>query len=515
MSRGQIDHFMEVISGIESGGRDDPYSATHPTSGAHGRWQIMPSNWSPWAQAAGLSANAPQTPENQRTVARHRMLHYYDQYGSWPAVAVAWFAGPSRAQTWLNNPSAVEGITDANNYSVGQYVQRVQEGMGQPAETGTTMTTTSTDGQAASDMSPEDRAYDLYPNLSVWLDHEEIGPILLEAAEQGLSRERLQAKVWETDWWNETTEKIREWDQLRNTDPSEADRRVEMMSTEFWRLAVTEFGFTDLDPEDFGSLAEQALRNGWTEAEQRKAIKSHSDFVHLSDPEKQWESEQLLNPAELANRIEQNRATVTATAEALGLPVDTSQVYDIAVDFTRYGWNEAQLRERLVNAADWSDTDRLTGEAAKITHQLGEVSGDYLIRVSDNARKSWAKSILGGTESMDGFREYAKQHAKSRFPTMESAIDRGLSVQDWVEPYRQMAAQTLEINPDEVDFFDDEFSVLLDGSTDDKGERVPMSLAEAQRHMRQSDRWKGTEQARRRAEELSAGLTQAFGKVAT
>ena len=359
-----------------------------------------------------------------------------------------------------------------------------------------------------------DKAYDLYPNIAVWLDHPELGPIIREAAEEGLSRQRLQAKVWETSWWADTTEKIREWEQLRNTDANEADRRVEMLAGNMWNRAITEFGVTEISRDDFEPLAERALRYGWTEVEQDRAIRRHAKFVDRSDAEKQFEAEQLLNPSELGARIRRNTATLHQLSQQMGLNLSSGVLHDLGVDYTRYGWNDAELRQQLVGRARWDDDTELTGEAAKIVQDISRTAGDYLVRLSDSSKRSWARSILAGTETIDGFREYAMSQAKSRFPTMEAAIDRGLSVQDYVEPYRQVAAQTLEMNPDQVDFFEDRFSVLLDGGESQKGERMPMTLAEAQRHMRGMDEYKGTEQARRSAEELSSAMIQTFGEVA-
>lgn len=125
-----VEEFMSRIAGIESGGSNDPYSLTNPSSGAHGKFQVMPSNWSPWAQEAGLSANAARSPENQRRVARHKMQQYRDQYGSWEAAAVAWFAGPDRARRFNEGDQQVLGFSDGN-MTVGEYVDRVRQGQQQ------------------------------------------------------------------------------------------------------------------------------------------------------------------------------------------------------------------------------------------------------------------------------------------------------------------------------------------------------------------------------------------------
>lgn len=129
MAIGQIDAFMDALSGQESSGNPE---ARNPQSGAYGEWQIMPSNWPSWAQEAGLTRSAPQTAENQRTVARFKMTQYYRQYGSWEAVAVAWFAGPDRARRYVAGDKSVLSLSDGN-MTVGEYIDKMRSGMGNMA----------------------------------------------------------------------------------------------------------------------------------------------------------------------------------------------------------------------------------------------------------------------------------------------------------------------------------------------------------------------------------------------
>lgn len=96
-----IEAFMAAIKQKESGGN---YNASNP-SGATGAYQILRSNWPSWAAAAGIGANAPWTPANQDTVAKHRMTHYYDTFGSWEAVAAAWYGGAGAARRYQANPN--------------------------------------------------------------------------------------------------------------------------------------------------------------------------------------------------------------------------------------------------------------------------------------------------------------------------------------------------------------------------------------------------------------------------
>ena len=81
--------FINAIAGQESGG---DYEAVNERTGAAGKYQVMPDNWPTWSAEAGLSENAPMTPENQEIVARYKLGQYYDKYGA-KGAAIAWYAG--------------------------------------------------------------------------------------------------------------------------------------------------------------------------------------------------------------------------------------------------------------------------------------------------------------------------------------------------------------------------------------------------------------------------------------
>ncbi len=117
---GGIDAFMAAIATQESGGN---YDARNAGSGASGKYQIMPANWGPWAEQAGIGRNAPRTPENQEIVARHVMMQYYQRFGNWRDVAIAWFAGPGAVGT----PGA-EARSDGN-MTVQAYADKAMERM--------------------------------------------------------------------------------------------------------------------------------------------------------------------------------------------------------------------------------------------------------------------------------------------------------------------------------------------------------------------------------------------------
>ena len=103
--------FFAAVAGQESGGN---YSAQNGRTGAFGKYQIMPENWPSWAQEAGLSADAPQTPENQEIVAKYKLGQYYDEFGAEGAL-VAWYAGYRNGERWRDGET--DAIGEGGHYS--------------------------------------------------------------------------------------------------------------------------------------------------------------------------------------------------------------------------------------------------------------------------------------------------------------------------------------------------------------------------------------------------------------
>lgn len=111
-----FDKFMAAISGQESGGN---YGSRNRSSGAMGKYQIMPGNLSGshrgWDyEALGRDVSSSEfmnNPQIQEAIARHKMQQYYNKWGP-RGAAIAWYAGPG----------AVSGMSSRSlNAPQGQY----------------------------------------------------------------------------------------------------------------------------------------------------------------------------------------------------------------------------------------------------------------------------------------------------------------------------------------------------------------------------------------------------------
>lgn len=130
---GGFAQFMKAISQQESGGN---YGAINKTSGAMGKYQIMPSNilgthtgWD-W-QVLGRDINEAEflnSPQIQEQIATAKLQGYYNKYG--PAgAAVAWYAGPGAAQKYVSSGKASTGKQGVYP-SVSGYMKSILHRMG-------------------------------------------------------------------------------------------------------------------------------------------------------------------------------------------------------------------------------------------------------------------------------------------------------------------------------------------------------------------------------------------------
>lgn len=85
--------FMWAMAGQESGW---DYYARNSSSGAFGKYQIMPFNWPVWAEKYLGDRHADQTPYNQERVAYGKLRDLYTWLGSWKRVAYWWLTGSSQ-----------------------------------------------------------------------------------------------------------------------------------------------------------------------------------------------------------------------------------------------------------------------------------------------------------------------------------------------------------------------------------------------------------------------------------
>lgn len=263
-----IDEFMAALRMVESGGN---YKAYNSYSGASGAYQFLDSTWGGYG---GYRSARDAPPAVQDARARQLMLQYYNQFGSWELVAVAWHAGPGSAAKVANGQATPGSFYDPGaNTTTADYINAVFGNLG--VEPGGGLSVGVGAGFNSTVLSDEEALAQL--GYAAWyLEHPELGPILREATRSGWSKERLQAAIQRTNWWQTTAESNRAWTDLLNTDPATAEQQLlERMTTignEAQRLGV------NLPDDRLWKIADESIRYGWNDEQLAAAMAAEAKY---------------------------------------------------------------------------------------------------------------------------------------------------------------------------------------------------------------------------------------------
>lgn len=80
---------------------------------ALGAYGILDINWNSWSKQAGYAGADWRIPQIQDIVAANKLQEYYNTFGSWELVAVAWYGGPGKAKIAME--SGMDAIGDLKN----------------------------------------------------------------------------------------------------------------------------------------------------------------------------------------------------------------------------------------------------------------------------------------------------------------------------------------------------------------------------------------------------------------
>ena len=138
-----IDIYLEALKMQESSGnyqaQHKPEIITDIVTGkkirvqAVGAYGILDINWTgtetqkSWAEQAGYKNADWHDPVAQDAVAKYKVQEYFNKYGSWDAVSVAWFSGEGNANKLVKNGTIDYSASDANGQTIENYVNQMNK----------------------------------------------------------------------------------------------------------------------------------------------------------------------------------------------------------------------------------------------------------------------------------------------------------------------------------------------------------------------------------------------------
>jgi hypothetical protein len=237
-------------------------------------------------------------------------------------------------------------------------------------------------------------------------------------------------------------------------------------------------------------LVKQAVAGGWTPDEFDRRFQDTGWYRKHTEEERQYVLKLATEPRETAQTVNQKEIELRNLYRQLGIPVAPKRLAEIAQQSVKHGWTPQQERNALVAEFDYNPDNTFGGAAGQTVDEFRRLASEYVVPLSNRTLEKWTENVLRNEGDTTDFVSFLKDRAKSQWddPNMQAAIDRGMTVNEYLDPHREAAARTLGISADEVNWQDPKWQQAV-FQTDDKGGRKVMSIADWNRTIRTDPRF--------------------------
>ena len=260
------------------------------------------------------------------------------------------------------------------------------------------------------------------------------------------------------------------------------------------------------------SVFKKAVANTWTPERFVAELRGTSWFKTHAAAAREDQVLKATDPATWKARQYQTRALVRDMAAEMGAHLGQGALERIAANVTRFGWSDAQIRDTLAASVKAGASGAFGGQAATNIAAMKEKAFNNGVSLPQATLGKWAQRMAAG-ENPAGFDEFIKNMAKQTFPSFAKEIDAGMDVADLAQPYIQSYAQTLELNPADLNLFDKTLRQALQARDVATGKVGMKPLWEFEDELRADPRFDKTKQAQQTASKFADALTKTFGKV--
>lgn len=280
--------------------------------------------------------------------------------------------------------------------------------------------------------------------------------------------------------------------------------------------AMKEYGYVGSlanNIPELKALLLKAAKGGWSVDEFARSLQDTKWWKNSSDKVKQYTILQTTKPGEFKAQRNDWITKVNLAAAKLGvgyrLAGKAGQYADLAM---KLGWDDAELSRHLAGLID-TKAGQLGGDAGSVQQSVKKMFADYGVKYSNAQSLVWARNVLSGADTIERLQAKLITQAKSKYAAFSDDLDRGMTIRDIADPYRQAMAQTLELNDADVDIFDPKIQSAL--SVRDPKTNMPTSkpLWQFEQDLKEDPRWDKTKQATNAAYDQAMRIGKAWGFV--
>lgn len=280
---------------------------------------------------------------------------------------------------------------------------------------------------------------------------------------------------------------------------------------------------------DLAPLIVQWAQTGMSSTAAEAAFESSAWYQTHSQTVRNWVAEVNTDPATAQADLQAQQSSVNATLALLGLKATPEQLTMLAQASLAQGWTPQQVKDHIAQAIRPTANGQFEftfggitsgasgpGTLQASTQAIQAEAAKYLVPVSNSTINQFALSLAQGTMDSAAVTAYFQQQAMSLFPSMAGAIKAGITPEQYVTPYKEVAAQVLGVSPDSINMSQQKWLRPLTAPGPD-GKPVAMSLYDWQQTIMQDPQYHymNSINAKDRASSIAQGIAEMFGRVAS
>lgn len=270
-----------------------------------------------------------------------------------------------------------------------------------------------------------------------------------------------------------------------------------------------------LDIPDLADVLIQAAAEKWDDGRTIAALQNTQWWKDRNNAQRAQEQLYRNDPGTWNQQKNATKTAIRQFASRNGITISDAEAEQLAFNAVTGGKSTEEWQASLVQTFMGGSGAR--GQTpAPIADRLKQIAADYAVPLSGETLKKWASDILTGMVDENTFASYVREQAKSMFPSLSNAIDRGITVKQYVDPYSQIAQTELGINPNDIDWADQKWSRALHNIDAKSGAPVSMSLSDWTRELRTNPVYgfDQTIRAQEQAGQLGNAMLQRLGYAA-
>jgi hypothetical protein len=246
------------------------------------------------------------------------------------------------------------------------------------------------------------------------------------------------------------------------------------------------------------------------------AIQQSAWFDSKDGNQRAAEAARTSDPTSWATRVANMEASIQQAATAAGADLTGVNVSEFAAQMLTdnflnlsssadEGVPARLLRAYLAPYIKRNATGDLSGQAGISAEELRAKAESYGVTLSDQWYMDAVRKLADGTITSVDLDNEIITHSQSRYVGLAGMISATRSVKDIADPYMQMMASTMELNPATLTLNDPDIQAALQTLDAKTGQVRTKGLYEFQQELRNKPAWGNTTQGRR---ELNTGAMQ-------